>query len=58
MDGSEWSEGNYKEGKKHGEFIYYGIGNKNIYSKKKVEIAIMGEKKPKDHWKKYRKLKS
>ena len=37
MDGSVWSEGNYKEGKKHGEFIYYGIGNKNIYSKKKVE---------------------
>ena len=25
---------------------------------KKVEIAIRGEKKPKDHWKKYRKPKS
>jgi hypothetical protein len=25
---------------------------------KKVEIAIMGEKKPKDHWKKYKKSKS
>ena len=25
---------------------------------KKVEIAIWGDKKPKDHWKKYRKPKS
>jgi antitoxin component YwqK of YwqJK toxin-antitoxin module len=37
MDGSVWSVGNYSEGKKQGEFIYYGFGNKNIYSKKKAE---------------------
>ncbi|MBT6797471.1 MAG: hypothetical protein HOA96_06925, partial [Candidatus Marinimicrobia bacterium] len=33
---------NYSEGKKHGDFIYYGIGNKNIYSKKKLEIYKNG----------------
>ena len=49
MDGSVWSEGNYKEGTKHGEFIYYGIGNKNIYSKKKVENYIKAHNKP-SYW--------
>ena len=37
MDESTWCEGYYKEGRKHGEFIYYGFGNKDIYSKKKLE---------------------
>jgi hypothetical protein len=31
---------------------------KFIETLKKVQIAILGEKKPKDHWKKYRKPKS
>ena len=25
---------------------------------KKVEVLILGEKKPRDHWKKYRKVKT
>ena len=36
MDESTWCEGYYKEGRKHGEFIYYGFGNKDIYSKNKL----------------------
>jgi len=31
---------------------------KFIETLKKVQIVILGEKKPKDHWKKYRKPKS